>query len=60
MKKERSGKKEKKIDSVFYIFSMLLDASGGVSLVSLFNCVSTFMGYLMPKPSLKKNNSSTI
>ena len=30
------------------------------SLVTLFNCISTFMNYLMPKPSLFKNSSGTI
>ena len=29
-------------------------------LVSLFNGISTYVGYLMPKPSFKKNSSGTI
>ena len=29
-------------------------------LVSLFNGISTFIGYLMPKPFSEKNSSSTI
>ena len=29
-------------------------------LVSLFNDISTFVSYLMPKPSLKKNSNDTI
>ena len=29
-------------------------------LVSLFNGISTFVGYLMPKPFFKKNSSGTI
>ena len=29
-------------------------------LVSLFNVISTFVGYLMQKPSLLKNSSGTI
>ena len=29
-------------------------------LVSLFNDISTFMGYLMPKPSFEKNSSDAI
>ena len=29
-------------------------------LVSLFNRISTFVGYLMPKPSFSKNSSDTI
>ena len=29
-------------------------------LVSLFNSISTFVSYLMSKPSLQKNNSGTI
>ena len=29
-------------------------------LVSLFNGISTFLGYLMPKPFSKKNSSGTI
>ena len=29
-------------------------------LVSLFNGISTFVGYLMPKPFSKKNSSGTI
>ena len=28
--------------------------------VSLFNGISTFVGYLMPKPFSKKNSSGTI
>ena len=32
----------------------------GISTVSFFNGISTFMGYLMPKPSLKKNSSDAI
>ena len=31
-----------------------------LSLVSLFNGISTFKGYLMPKSSLYKNSSGTI
>ena len=31
-----------------------------VWLVSLFNSISTFVGYLMSKPSFKKNSSGTI
>ena len=31
-----------------------------VYLVCLFNGMSTFMGYLMPEPSLQKNSSGTI
>ena len=30
------------------------------SLVSLFNGILTFVGYLMPKPFFKKNSSGTI
>ena len=30
------------------------------TLISLFNDISTFMGYLMPKSSLYKNSSGTI
>ena len=29
-------------------------------LVSLFNGISTFMGYLMPKPSFKNSSSDTL
>ena len=29
-------------------------------LVSLLNGISTFVGYLMPKPSFKKNSNGTI
>ena len=29
-------------------------------LVSLFNGISTFVGYLMPKPFFRKNSSGTI
>ena len=29
-------------------------------LVSLFNGISTFLGYLIPKPSFEKNSSGTI
>ena len=35
----------------------LLVAQG---LVSLFNGISTFVGYLMPKPFFEKNSSGTI
>ena len=31
-----------------------------ISLVSLFNGISTFVGYLMPKPSLLKNSTDSI
>ena len=31
-----------------------------LGLVSLFNGISTFVGYLMPKPFSKKNSSGTI
>ena len=33
---------------------------GKLSLVSLFNGISTFVGYLMPKPFSQKNSSGTI
>ena len=32
----------------------------GVGLVSLFNDISIFAGYLMPKLSFEKNSSGTI
>ena len=32
----------------------------GILIVSLFNDISTFVGYSMPKPFSKKNNSGTI
>ena len=31
-----------------------------ISLVSLFNSISTFIGYLIPKPALLENSSVTI
>ena len=31
-----------------------------LSLVSLFNAISTFVGYLMPKPFSSKNSRGTI
>ena len=31
-----------------------------IGLVSLFDGISTFVGYLMPKPFFKKNSSGTI
>ena len=31
-----------------------------IGLVSLFNGISTFMGYFMPEPSMYKNNNDTI
>ena len=31
-----------------------------LGLVSLFNGISAFVGYLMPKPYSKKNSSGTI
>ena len=30
------------------------------SLISLFNGISTFVGYLMPEPSFKENSSGAI
>ena len=32
----------------------------GFGVVSLFNSISTFMGYLMPQPLFEKNNSGTL
>ena len=37
-----------------------LVAKGWFGLDSLFNSISTSVGYLMPKPSLQKNNSNAI
>ena len=34
--------------------------SKSIGLVSLFNGISTFVGYLMPKPFSEKNSSGTI
>ena len=31
-----------------------------ISLISLFNDISTFVGYLMPKPFSKKDSSGTV
>ena len=28
--------------------------------IIIFNCISTFLGYLMPKPSYTKNSTGTI
>ena len=39
---------------VFFLFQIWF------SLVSLFNGISTFVGYLMPKPLSQKNSSGTI
>ena len=44
-------------DNVSYIAPERLNRFG---LVSLFNGKSTFVGYLMPKPSFLKNSSGTI
>ena len=44
--------KEKKID--FHLKKIR------IGLVSLFNGISTFVGYFMPKFSYKKNSSGTI
>ena len=41
-------------------FDFLQSFIGLVWLVSLFNDISTFVGYLMPKPFSKKNSSGTI
>ena len=34
--------------------------SDNLVLVSLFNGISTFVGYLIPEPSLQKNSNDTI
>ena len=36
------------------------ESGGRFGLVSMFNGILTFVGYLMPKPSFKKNGSYTI
>ena len=36
------------------------DENLGYSLVSLFNGISTFLGYLIPNPSFLKNINGTI
>ena len=43
-----------------YDFSSPLNRSAGWLMVSLFNGISTFVGYLMPKPFTKKNSCGTI
>ena len=45
---EENGEKRKKIPSLRF------------GLVSLFNGISTFVGYLMPKPFSQKNSSGTM
>ena len=45
-------KKKKKNSTELDLFIVLL--------VSLFNAMLIFLGYLMPKPSLLKNRSNTI
>ena len=42
--------------------SVTIDSLKGLVgwLVSLFNVISTFVGYSMPKPSFKKNSNGTI
>ena len=42
----------------FYCFWMFCE--NRFVLVSLFNGISTFVGYLMPKPFSKNNSSGTI
>ena len=42
------------------ILSLKLIIHLGLNLVSFFHDMSTFMVYLMPKPSLKKDSSGTI
>ena len=37
-----------------------IEMKNGFGLVSLFNDISTFVGYLMPKPFFSKNTSGTI
>ena len=43
-----------------YNISKSTDIINHFGLVSLFNGISTFVGYLMPKPFSKKNSSGTI
>ena len=46
----------------WYFYSLLIILVGTIwfGLVSLFNGMSTFLGYLMPKPFSEKNSSGTI
>ena len=54
-------KTKKKKDLFFQIMSNFkINYYSWFSLVSLFNGVSTFVGYLMPKQSFQKNISGTV
>ena len=51
----------KNLEKISFIYAIIFDnVSMSFDLVSLFNGISTFGGYLMPKPSLLKNSSGTI
>ena len=49
-------------DDVLYNGSIveLIKILSLIDLVSLFNGISTFIGYLMPKPFFEKNSSGAI
>ena len=42
--------------SILFIFLYRID----IAPISLFNAISNFVSYLMPKPTLYKNNNETI
>ena len=44
----------------FFSFNCLNISFFWFDLISLFNSISTFEGYLMPKPFLEKDSSNTI
>ena len=55
MKGDMPSNKETKVNLYIYIYIYI-----GFTSVSLFDGISPFMCYLMPKPSLLKDSSGTI
>ena len=49
-----------RLDGFGYVDKNLKKEVESFGLVSLFNSISNFVGYLMPKPSFKRNTSNTI
>ena len=48
------------IENSFRWKDLICEVSSKFGLGSFFNDISTFMGYLIPKPSLKKNSSDNV
>ena len=47
-------------EGIFWNFHYELKKLMKIGMVSLFNDISTFVGYLMPMPSPQKNNGDII